>query len=146
MPQVTGLATKWRKAVDELLSLQGVWVHVSQEYGGKKLYEEDIRLEPASLLLAGQRYTLKCRGRVLVDEDFRIDSTTSPKLFELVRAWEDGTRWLVQGIYRLDGDLLSICLGEDRPTDFVTRPGLVQSLAVYRRAENLSLHDYRRLP
>jgi len=125
---------------------QGVWVLLSHEYRGEKLHEEAIRLRLARLFLVGQRYTLKWQEKVVRDDQFRIDPATSPRQFDLVHVFEDGHEWVVPGIYRLEGNLLSICLGMDRPTAFLTRPDLDRSLAVYRREDSLSLPDDRRSP
>lgn len=62
---------------------------------------------------------------------FRVDPRTSPARID--RTTDDPTRPIVKGIYRLDGDTLTICWarpGDPRPSSF--EPGPDVDLVVYR--------------
>jgi uncharacterized protein (TIGR03067 family) len=70
---------------------------------------------------------------------FTIDPTTSPKLIDLTDLLQDkGLK--AEGIYRLDGDRLVICLfaGEgvrQRPLEFTTEPGSERYLLWFERVQ-----------
>ena len=70
----------------------------------------------------------------------RLDTTRRPKAIDLHNLGPDRNprgRPLIQGIYQLAGDTLTLCLnfgGVDRPTEFATHAGPGSSwLDVYRR-------------
>jgi uncharacterized protein (TIGR03067 family) len=68
--------------------------------------------------------------------EFLVDPTKEPKHFD--QRFTGGTigPWISQGVYRLDGETLTICRGGvnvPRPADFSTRPGDGRMKSVYRR-------------
>jgi uncharacterized protein (TIGR03067 family) len=120
--------------VQDLRALEGDWRFTSLEVDGRAV--------PAGLI---------AESRVLIDGDrFRTESPegtyegvftvdveqTPPHIdIEFVEGPEAGNR--SDGLYELDGDRLTLCLGlvgAPRPTAFVTKPGSGHALERLRRA------------
>ena len=63
-----------------------------------------------------------------------IDPAAKPKTLDIT---PDGEKESILAIYELDGDALKICWGslekKERPTDFASKPGSMQSLLVLKR-------------
>src|SRR5262249_7989323 len=109
--------------------LQGTWVPVSAEKGGKPAPE--AVLTSVKVTFSGDRLTVQVEGETKKGT-FRLDPTRSPKQIDLMRDGQEPT----EGIYRLDRDRLGICLDDarrGRPTEFKSPPGPAHTLLVMRR-------------
>lgn len=67
---------------------------------------------------------------------YKVDSTKDPKRIDLryEEGYDKGT--VLYGIYKLDGDTLTICASESadsRPKDFTSKTGSKRELRVYKR-------------
>jgi RNA polymerase sigma-70 factor (ECF subfamily) len=109
--------------------LQGTWVLQSGKSKG-----EDA---PASfvgalkLVFAGDKVTVQFNANAKKEGTFTLNATAKPKEIDLV---ENGKPTL--GIYRLQGDELTVCLDEGaagRPPEFKSQAGTTHTLMVFRR-------------
>jgi RNA polymerase sigma factor (sigma-70 family) len=118
-------------APTDLERLQGVWIVVAQEPGG--LRGDEVLGD--RLVIEGTRFTwIAARGAFWPEGEtrgeLRLDPDAAPGQLDLVlEAWKGGeaapdNRPVYQGIYRLEGVRLTLCLGHaksrTRPTTFTT--------------------------
>jgi uncharacterized protein (TIGR03067 family) len=100
--------------------LQGTWVAVSGEIQGERLRAEDVR--GGRLVFKGGNARITMPGGEQGEGTFKLDPAVDPKEIDVIRAGDSGG---MLGIYRLDGDRLTICMGdpgEPRPKRFETTP------------------------
>jgi RNA polymerase sigma-70 factor (ECF subfamily) len=131
---------------DDLRLLQGTWYRISSELRKNVPMEAGGRPIPpdeSALMLVIKDdgwYGVGPGGNLVQGHIIRLDPTRSPKVIDLYgippHEDPDGRPW-IQGIYKLDGDILTLCLSfgcPDRPTEFATGPGPgCFWLDVYRR-------------
>jgi uncharacterized protein (TIGR03067 family) len=118
-------------AEDDKKMIEGTWAVVSFELGGQKLPEASFK--DGRLILTDGRYTYQNDQGT-----YRITPADKPKAMDIT-----GTEGPNQGktflaIYELKADTLRICYdlgGKMRPTEFTTRAGTQQFLALYKRAK-----------
>jgi uncharacterized protein (TIGR03067 family) len=77
-------------------------------------------------------------GNVRVEIEYRLDPAKSPK--QIDQRFTGGAigRWIAKGIYKLEGDTLTICYGGPdvaRPTEFTAKPGDGRTMRVHKRLE-----------
>jgi uncharacterized protein (TIGR03067 family) len=103
--------------------IQGVWVVVKIEQEGDDL-TEFVKNNPSTMTFDGDKYTFQL-GTEVERGQFRLDPKAKiPALdYTITEGDQKGKRQL--GIYRLDGDSLTICLAKEgtatRPRAFTTR-------------------------
>jgi RNA polymerase sigma factor (sigma-70 family) len=108
--------------------LQGTWVAVSAEKGGKAAPDEF--LTSLKITFAGDKITVRGGGDAK-EGTFKLDPAKKPKEIDLMHEGKTA-----QGIYRLDGDKLTLCLDDadkGRPTEFKSKAGTGLVLMVLRR-------------
>jgi uncharacterized protein (TIGR03067 family) len=95
--------------------LQGTWVPVSVELGGKKLSNEELKEKDFKTVFDGDSVTMTVQTQNK-EMTYKLDPSKKPKHIDLVNSKGEVTR----GIYLLDGNTLKLCApdtpGEDRPT------------------------------
>jgi uncharacterized protein (TIGR03067 family) len=131
---------------EELKALQGTWSLVECEWMGKrqdrKAIEEEGGKKAATYVLRveGEKVTWRhgdyvaelkpIKGRPETAGTYRLDPRAKPKAFDACLPSDRfplGSDWRVEGIYRLQGDRLEMCVSptpdtEGRPKDFKPLP------------------------
>jgi RNA polymerase sigma factor (sigma-70 family) len=105
----------------------GTWAVVSVEEGG---HDEGIQ-EAWFIFGADGKVTFKATGKGEKGGTYKLDPAKKPK--EVTVMMDEGT---LKGIYKLDGDSLTICAGArgvERPTEFATKEGVRSALHVLKR-------------
>src|SRR4051812_49338703 len=119
--------------VEQLRALEGEWAFDSLQVDGSDMPRAMIAA--SKLLLDGDRFRMESpEGNY--DGRFTIDTAAKPMQIdiEFVEGSEAGNT--VHGLFKLDGDALTICLGlagSSRPTTFATKPGSGHALERLRR-------------
>jgi uncharacterized protein (TIGR03067 family) len=113
-------------ARDEREKLQGIWKVVGAEIGGRDASEDELK--SSKLVVKGNQLTIVRNYYNVVHAEFTVDPR--PKLKTIDAVLQDGpenergkTR---RGIYKLEGDTLTLCLNGadmDRPTEFASAEG-----------------------
>jgi uncharacterized protein (TIGR03067 family) len=129
---VTFAAGKLRAAdiESDLKKLQGEWVSVSYEEARSPKDSRTVKLT-----FKGNKVTMNIAGKTEKDDcDLNVDE--EPKWMDIVEREGIYVTSVNKGIYKLQGDTLTICHGGAiRPTKFEVRNGkfLVDSLIVLER-------------
>jgi len=113
--------------------IQGTWQGVSAEKQGQKAPEE--RVKAIQMIISADRFIFKRDDQTHVAR-YRIDPTRNPKQIDVIPADGSGKGKTSVGIYKLEGDTLTLCTsppGEPRPTEFASGPKSRESLIVLRR-------------
>jgi uncharacterized protein (TIGR03067 family) len=122
------------KAADDKEKLQGTWVWVEAERGGKKAGADEIK--DFKMVFRGDKLSVDPGGDNR-EGTFKLDPAQKPKTIDLML--EDGPEKgkTIRGIYSLDGDTLKLCFDDmgdnDRPTDFTSKEGTRLVMVVLRR-------------
>ncbi len=117
----------------EYARFEGTWRFSSFEIEGMKQPASDFK--NIRLVLKGDQWTLQGgpdKGT------FKIDPTKNPKQIDVLFAEGPEKGKTALGIYELEGDRYTVCLGlvgRDRPTQFVSKPGSGHVLEVLRRVK-----------
>ena len=110
----------------DLLELQGTWVLVSREVGGKLESEDEIKGRGDKIRVKGGTLYTERGGRVSRIGTFTLRTGETPKAIALTipDASRDGATATLWGIYELEDDTLRICLSQ---------PGDVKTVLTYER-------------
>jgi uncharacterized protein (TIGR03067 family) len=125
----------------ELEKVQGTWQLISSETDGKRLPDDQVK--KIRVLIEGDHHIVTFDGKPLAGNvKFTIDPTTTPKSSDDSLEQEPNKGKKIRGIYRLEGDKLTSCVGAidaPRPTDFSAKPGSGRSLRRFRRVSDATL-------
>jgi RNA polymerase sigma factor (sigma-70 family) len=117
------------KAKTDKERLQGTWVAVSGEKGGKPAPEDFVKT--MKITFAGDKVTFQALEETK-EGTFKLGPAKKVKEIDLTHG--DKT---AKGIYRLEGDKLTLCFDDDlkadRPTEFEAGPGMTTVMLVLRR-------------
>ena len=120
--------TSPRKEVSDLSKMQGTWDVVERHLGGSSVLRE-----PSQVRIRGTRFQFVVRGEVRSDWTIELAPAEQPRRMDR-RAFGGGGATML-GIYRFDGDRLTLCYSQHgtRPTRFDSQGGYF--LMVLRRAD-----------
>jgi uncharacterized protein (TIGR03067 family) len=113
--------------------IEGMWVCVSAERGGKPLPDEQKSFK---FTFKGNKMTVELPDGQKHEGTFKLDSSKKPKHMTIKPSDEDKE---LQAIYEFDGDKLKLCGGEpggERPKEFATKEGDRQMLFVLKRVKS----------
>jgi uncharacterized protein (TIGR03067 family) len=114
----------------DLERLQGTWNIVALEIEGQKFPPGG-----SSIGIDGDTFVSRNMGAVY-EGTVRLDETCAPKTFDLIFAKGPEAGGVGLGIYTLDGDTWTICLGfagKSRPTEFLAPKGTGYALETLKR-------------
>jgi uncharacterized protein (TIGR03067 family) len=108
--------------------LQGSWIYLSLHHRGNQAAQAVV--SEYVFRFQGSSYMNKRSGQVQSQGTFRLDPTESPSSIDLLES--TGVR--ICGIYRFEGDKLTVCMDEyERPADFDPQGGKCRSVVVLER-------------
>jgi len=117
------------EALKDQAKIVGTWAYVSVEIGGQKVAEEVN--EAKMIFTAEGKFTAIVKGKKIAGT-YKLDPAKKPKA---ITTTNEGKAH--NGIYKLDGDGLTICMheedGAERPTEFATKEGTKVILVVLKR-------------
>jgi uncharacterized protein (TIGR03067 family) len=117
--------------------LQGNWKVTSVENAGKKADPKDFA--NWKMVVAGDKIT-EFDGKEVMDEyTFRLDAAARPAAIDMTSLAGKSRGKTMQGIYRLEGDTLTVCVSEpgkkDRPREFRSAEDSAHVLLVFQRVK-----------
>lgn len=127
------LAPVARGADDDEQSVQGTWIPVSAELGGKALPDEVLKM--MKMEIKESKYIVTV-GPGTDEGSVKLDPAKAPKEIDVsgTKGPNKGKTFLA--IYELKGDTWRICYdlsGKSRPTEFASKEGTKLYLVEYKR-------------
>jgi uncharacterized protein (TIGR03067 family) len=113
--------------------IQGTWLPVTAELGGKE-FPEEVR-KTIKLVLKADTYVVTV-GKESDEGTCKLDPAKKPKALDITGVKGPNMGKTILAIYELTGDTLRVCYdlsGTARPTEFKTSPGTQLFLVTYRR-------------
>jgi uncharacterized protein (TIGR03067 family) len=112
-------------------SLQGRWQMISRNENGTP--SDAALINNRSITFVGDKYLVKDGEKVIAEPNFTVDLTKTPAWVEVTHSTGDSA----SGIIKLEGDILTICvgLGSPRPNEFKSEPGDARLLMAFKRVK-----------
>lgn len=133
---VTLAFTSHCQAQTDQMNLSGIWTCTSAVIDGRPLADETAKA--LRLTLTADRYRTERGDQVLFDSTYAIDADKNPKTIDMIGTEGDLKGKPALGIYKLDGDTLTMCYtmpGKERPADFESQPNSGIYLVVWKRTK-----------
>lgn len=122
------------KAKEALAKLQGRWNHVSLTIGGRNL-----EVYETISTIAGDVHTMTINGQPRGKFSIAVRPEQTPAQIDMILQTPAGLVTTVEGIYKLEGDTLTICTNpgpqEGRPLAFASKEGSRDTLSIYKKAD-----------
>ncbi len=134
---VPALAEKPKKGTG---NIEGTWVGVSAEKGGKKLPEELVKKVALTVTFAKGKYEVTMAGKTHEKVAYKVKPGKRVNTIDIV-ASEGMFKGEVQpGIYKVEGDTLTMASagkpGQERPAEFESKEGSEVELTVFKRKKS----------
>lgn len=113
--------------------LQGTWLPVKAEIGGKP-FPEEVR-KTIKLVIEGDKYTVTV-GKQTDRGTVKRNPTAKPKEIDITGTDGPNKGKTILAIYEHEGNTLKVCYdlsGKNRPTEFKSTEGTQQFLVTYER-------------
>jgi uncharacterized protein (TIGR03067 family) len=120
-------------AKKDLDKWQGTWVATSGETSGKAF--DDATVKSIKFVITGDKYTFAINNEN-EEGTIKLDSSKSPKAFDVQITEGSSKGKSQQGIYQLEGDTLKICFagpGKERPTEMSTKEGSDLGMIAFKK-------------
>ena len=123
---------------DPALELQGGWKMVLLFVSGEEVPADQA--QSGELVVVDNEYRPKL-GATVEASTFKIDATKKPKAIDFTYTSGFSKGKTIKGIYKIDGDDLTICRGlspeNDRPDEFAAPTGSELLLVVWKRSKTV---------
>ncbi len=119
---------------EEMKKLQGTWRQIAYERDGVSEPLDEQGWQPRTTFMGDTFVVTLADGSILIKGAYQLDPTRDPKTIDWTDTFGADAGKTFPAIYALEGDRLIFCAadaGEERPTEFRTRPGHV--LRVHQR-------------
>jgi uncharacterized protein (TIGR03067 family) len=130
----TGAKSPSGAVAEEMKKFQGTWRQVAWEEDGVPQPPDEPGQGPRVTFRGDTFVVTLADGSTAIRGTFRLDPTREPKAVDWTDTFGPDAGKTFPAIYSLEGDRLVFCAadeGQERPTEFRTRPG--QVLRVSRR-------------
>jgi uncharacterized protein (TIGR03067 family) len=123
------------KAKKEVAKLQGTWKATSLQYNGMDIadkYPIQLVFKDGQATVGSSKEVEKEYTKII----FKPDPSTDPKAVDLVIAAGVQKDAVLEGIYKIKDDELTICakvFGQERPTEFASKEGSSIVLVVLKK-------------
>ena len=123
---------------DELKRHQGIWTATSSTFDGQRAPEAIAR--SIRRIVSDNHVVWERNGKRFAGTKIELDSTRNPKSIDVIPDGGQNRGERVLGIYKLEGDRLTICMaraGQQRPGEFKADKGSGWTLQTFERDRSL---------
>jgi uncharacterized protein (TIGR03067 family) len=121
--------TSYPNAVtEEMKKFQGTWKQIAYERDGVTEPLDEQGWEPRVTFTGGTFVVTLADGSIPIEGTYKLDPTRDTKTIDWTDTTGEDAGKTLLAIYSLEGDRLVFCAaypGQERPTEFTTRPGQV---------------------
>lgn len=123
----------WSADAKDSDAIQGAWLPVTAELGGK-MFPDEVR-KSIKLVIKDDKYTVTV-GKAVDQGTVKLHPAAKPKKMDITGTDGPNMGKTIPAIYEVDGDTLRICYdlsGKGHPTEFKTTEGSKLYLVTYKR-------------